>query len=152
VYDATQGALFPYLKGRGVELCPSFDYSSPQFKPKATGPTYNYGYNWFLSAGAGKPPINLNRILGPVSTALFADAAQVNTWQAPASQSNPMLEEWYYVDDSDPANGHFRHRYKANVAFCDAHVALENPAPDSIDANMPSQFVGRLRTEILTLP
>src|SRR2546425_9551782 len=31
---------------------------------------------------------------------LLADAAQVNTWQAPASPSNPMLEEWYYVDNS----------------------------------------------------
>ncbi len=26
IYDATQGALHPYLKGRGVELCPAFNY------------------------------------------------------------------------------------------------------------------------------
>ena len=25
-FDATLGALYPYLQGRGVELCPAFDY------------------------------------------------------------------------------------------------------------------------------
>ena len=83
----------------------------------------------------------------------MADAAQVNTWQAPASPSNPMLEEWYYIDNStDQPNGHFRHGQKANAAFCDGHVDLEKFVLGSIDPRMPSQFVGRLRPEILTLP
>ena len=64
-----------------------------------------------------------------------------------------MIEEWYYVDSTaDPPNGHFRHGRKANVGFCDAHVALEKPVPGSIDPRLPSQFVGRLRPEILQLP
>src|SRR5262245_56288174 len=36
-FDATQGALYPYLQGRGVELCPSFNYFISQFKLKAKG-------------------------------------------------------------------------------------------------------------------
>src|ERR1041384_1465862 len=43
-FDATPGALYPYLQGRGVELCPAFNYLSPQFKLKDTGAAYGYGY------------------------------------------------------------------------------------------------------------
>src|SRR5262249_28062438 len=42
-FDITQGALFSYLRGRGVELCPSFSYTSPQVKLKANGASYGYG-------------------------------------------------------------------------------------------------------------
>jgi prepilin-type N-terminal cleavage/methylation domain-containing protein/prepilin-type processing-associated H-X9-DG protein len=152
-YDPTPGALYPYLQGRGVELCPAFDYFLPQFKSKATSASYGYGYNLFLSAPPRQPPVSINRLPQPANLTFLADAAQVNTWQAPASPSNPMLEEWYYVDDStDPPNGHFRHSRKANVAFCDAHVAPETYVPGSLDPNLPSQCVGRLRSEILVLP
>ena len=85
-------------------------------------------------------------------TALFGDAAQINTWQAPASPVNPMLEEWYYLDDEPTQpNGHFRHQQRANVQFCDGHVAAEVPVAGSIDQRLPTQFVGRLRTEILRI-
>ena len=155
-FDITQSALYPYLQGRGVEVCPAFNYSFSQYKLKATGASYGYGYNWYLSAPPRSPPINAGHLSHPSGTTLFADAAQVNTWQAPASPGNPMLEEWYYVDyaddNSEPANGHFRHAQKANVAFCDGHVALERFVAGSIDPNLPSQFVGRLRSEILLLP
>jgi len=152
-FDAAQGALFPYLQRRNVELCPAFDYSQSQLKLKATGASYGYGYNLFLSGPAREPAVNLNRILRPSGLVLLADAAQVNTWQAPASAANPMLEEWYYVDDSvDQPNGHFRHARKANAAFCDGHVAQEKFVPGSIDPRMPEQIIGRLRSEILLLP
>lgn len=152
-FDITQAALFPYLHGRGVELCPAFDYASPQVKLKATGAAYGYGYNWYLSTPGNQSPMNVNRLRAPVATALLADAAQVNTWQAPASPGNPMLEEWYYVDTgSNQPNGHFRHAHRANVVFCDGHAAAERFVPGSIDPRMPSQFVGRLRPEILILP
>src|SRR6266446_6342358 len=148
-FDAAQGALYCYLQGRGVELCPALNYSMSQFKLKATGAAYGYGYNWYLSAAANQPPQRVGKITRPADTTLFADAAQVNTFQAPASPSNPMLEEFYYVDNTpNPPNGHFRHAQKANVAFCDGHVALEKFLPGSIDLKMPSQFVGRLRPEI----
>jgi len=152
-FDAQLGTLYPYLQGRGVELCPAFNYFLPQVKLKASGTTYGYGYNRFLSTRQTQPPFNINRITRPASSALLADAAQVNTWQAPASPDNPLLEEWYYVDDStDPPNGHFRHVQKANVVFCDGHVAPEKFVPGSIDPHLPNQFVGQLRPEILVLP
>ena len=64
-----------------------------------------------------------------------------------------MLEEFYYVDNTpQPPNGHFRHAQKAMVVFCDGHVAAEKFVPGSLDRNLPSQFVGRLRPEILPAP
>src|SRR5215471_7717417 len=106
-FDAAPGALYPYLRGRGLELCPAFNYALSQYKLKATGATYGYGYNWFLFSPNNGPPINIGQLRTPSGTALLADAAQVNTWQAPASVANPMLEEWYYVDNSaTQPNGH----------------------------------------------
>ena len=152
-FDAVQGALYPSLRGRGVELCPAFNYFQSQLKLKTTGATYGYGYNLYLSAPARESAISIGRIRCPSETALFADSAQVNTWQAPASPEHPMLEEWYYIDDSsNQPNGHFRHGQRANVVFCDGHVRPEKCVPGSTDPRMPSQFVGRLRPEILILP
>ncbi len=151
-FDATQSALFPYLQGRGVEICPSLNYASAQFKLKAKGAAYSYGYNLHLSVPTGKPPVNVFKLKRPVQLALFADAAQVNTFLAPASPENPMLEEFYYVTNSvSEATAHFRHQKKANAVFCDGHVDSEKPLVNSIDARMPNEFVGRLRSEILLL-
>jgi prepilin-type processing-associated H-X9-DG protein len=152
-FDATQGALYPYLRGRGVELCPSFDYLSSAVKLKAAGASYGYGCNKYLATDPPLPPVTISRVLRPAACALLGDAAQVNTWQAPATPVNPMLEEWYYVSDStNQPNGHFRHSHKADVVFCDGHVAGEPFVPGSIDPRLPAQWVGRLRTEILVLP
>jgi prepilin-type processing-associated H-X9-DG protein len=64
-----------------------------------------------------------------------------------------MIEEWYYIDNSaDQPNGHFRHATKANVVFCDGHIGTEKPVAGSIDPRLPSQYVARLRNEILELP
>jgi len=96
--------------------------------------------------------VRAGKISRPANTALFADTAQVNTFQAPASASNPMFEEWYYFDSSSLPNGHFRHAQRANVTFADGHVALEAMVPGSLDKKLPSQFVGQLRPEILVVP
>ena len=149
-FDPTAGALFPYLQGRGVDLCPAFNYHLPQFKLKATGAAYGYGYNLHLSAATGRPPLNISEVAQPSETVLFADSAQVNTWQAPASESSPMLEEFYYVSATE-STVHFRHQQTANGVFCDGHVAPEKPLPGSLDPLMPGQRVGRLRPEALRL-
>jgi prepilin-type processing-associated H-X9-DG protein len=98
-------------------------------------------------------------MLHPVGTALYADAAQVNTFQAPASASHPMFEEFYNVDletnyanPNNTPNGHFRHAQTANVTFADGHVDLEKPVAGSIDRRLPVQCIGQLRPEILTVP
>ncbi len=151
-FDSTYGALFPYLGGRGVELCPALNYALQPFKRKASGAAYGYGYNLFLSAPLDSPPRSISKISRPTDIALLADAAQVNTWQPPASASHPMLEEWYYIDDNAlQPNGHFRHSRQAGVVFCDGHVGLEKPLENSFDRRLPNQLVGQLRSEILIL-
>ncbi|HMP82865.1 MAG TPA: type II secretion system protein [Verrucomicrobiota bacterium] len=151
-FDATQGALYPYLQGRGVELCPSLHYAPGRFKFKATGAAYGYGYNIYLSSPTNLPPVTVGRIKRPTETALLADAAQINDFQAPASRNNPMLEEWYYLDtNTSYPNGHFRHMQRANVVFSDGHVDVERPLEGSVDRRLPREFVGRYRPEILQL-
>ena len=115
----------------------------------------SFGYNATLSP-ASASQAGISRVPRPTETLLFGDAAQENEFQAPASRANPMLEEWYYIDN--PTNtqsrnyyphGHFRHDRKANVVFCDGHVGLEKPLPDSADPKMPAQLVARYRAEIV---
>ncbi|MCL5096038.1 MAG: hypothetical protein M1608_00580 [Candidatus Omnitrophica bacterium] len=150
-FDRSQGILFPYLGAFGVEVCPSLDYSFAQFKLKASGASYGYGYNLCLSSVPSQPAVKISRITRLSTTALFADAAQVNTFQAPASPDHPMLEEFYYLSTNE-ATTHFRHQQKANVAFCDGHADLEKPATGSLDPRLPNQWIGRLRPEILVVP
>ena len=152
-FDPAQGALYPYLQGRGIEVCPSLNYALAQFKLKATGTTYGYGYNLHLSVPTTQPPIKISRVTHPTDIALLADAAQVNTFQPPASKSNPLLEEFYYVSNNrSEATAHFRHAQRANALFCDGHVAPERMDTGSLDLNLPAQFVGRLRPEVLAVP
>ena len=150
-FDLARGVLQPYLNGSAVRLCPSPVWASPQFKLKGTGAIFSYGCNSYVFGGPGNPVVNANKITRPSYCALFADTAQVNTFQAPASASNPMFEEWYYFDYSPLPNVHFRHAQRANVTFADGHVGMETMLPGSLDKKLPSQFVGRLRPEILTL-
>jgi len=156
-FDVSQGVLYPYLAGSLVRTCPSLDYALAQFKLKATGSSYGYGYNLALS-----PPtaaLHINSVARTSETTLFGDAAQVNDFQQPASPANPMLEEWYYLDNPTNMTGrgyyphaHFRHQQRANVAFCDGHVGSERILEGSIDPRLPRQLVGRLRPEILIVP
>jgi prepilin-type N-terminal cleavage/methylation domain-containing protein/prepilin-type processing-associated H-X9-DG protein len=157
--DLSAGVLYPYLAANKVRLCPALNYALSQFKLKADVPVCSYGYNVFLSPAGPAASVTVSRISRPIETAVFGDAAQVNNFQPPASPENPMLEEWYYLDNPTNSSsssyyphGHFRHAQKANAAFCDGHVASERYVPGSIDRRMPSQWVGRLRAEILVLP
>jgi prepilin-type N-terminal cleavage/methylation domain-containing protein len=144
-FDAAQGALYPYLQGRGVELCPSLAYAGGRFKLKAKGAAYGYAYNLHLS---GK---NVSDLSLPSDVIAFADGAQVNTFQPPASPSNPMIEEFYYVSTTE-TTAHFRHRHTASAVFGDTHVDRESPVPGSLDARLPNAWVGKLRSEALRLP
>jgi prepilin-type N-terminal cleavage/methylation domain-containing protein/prepilin-type processing-associated H-X9-DG protein len=140
-FDPSLGALYSYLHGRGVEICPSLR-AGPGVKMKANGATYGYGFNLLLFGQ------NMQRVSRPADIVSFGDAAQVNTWQAPASPSHPMIEEWYYLDPNWPT-AHFRHRGQAGVCFVDGHIGAERPAPGSLHPGLPRQRVGRLRAELL---
>jgi prepilin-type N-terminal cleavage/methylation domain-containing protein/prepilin-type processing-associated H-X9-DG protein len=162
LYDFSTGKLFPYLSSSEVRLCPSLNSAMGRLKLKATNIVFfSYGYNGVSLSppSPSLPPIGIHQIKRVTETALFADAAQVNDFQWPASRSNPMLEEWYYLDNpTNPSSpnyyphGHFRHSQKASVVFCDGHVGTETMVTGSLDKKLPGQFVGRLRTEILTPP
>jgi prepilin-type processing-associated H-X9-DG protein len=127
---------------------------------KGTNVIFSYGCNAYLFAaqnGAQSAvPVKARILSHPSDTVMYADAAQVNTFQAPASTSNPMFEEFYYLDletnyanPNNAPNGHFRHAQKANVTCADGHVALETPVTGSIDKRLPQQYIGELRPEIL---
>lgn len=147
-FDGSQAALHPYLQGRAVGICPSLNYISERFKLKATGAAYGYGVNRNITA----PTLaHIGRMTQSAETVLFADAAQVNTFQAPASPTNPLLEEFYYVHELE-RTAHFRHKGTATVVFGDGHVDRERAVPGSYDMNMPEQRVGRLRAESLRVP
>ena len=150
-WDPVQAALYPYLKGRGLEPCPALRPTAPGYKAKAREVILGFGYNLLLSTPLGAPPFNTGRVTRPAGLAVFADAAQVNTFQAPASPNNPMLEEFYYVTTNEPT-AHFRHNRQANAAFGDGHVAMEPAAEGSRDLRMPKEWVGRLRAEVLLVP
>jgi prepilin-type N-terminal cleavage/methylation domain-containing protein/prepilin-type processing-associated H-X9-DG protein len=149
-FDATQGALYPYLGANAVGLCPSLNYALQSFKLKATGAAYGYGYNLQLSGRPDDPPVAIPSINAPAQVAVLADAAQVNTFQPPASPDHPMLEEFYYVNTNE-STAHFRHDRRANLLFVDGHSANALPAADSIDSRLPRQYVGQLPVALLRL-
>ena len=147
-FDVTQGALFPYLETRGLAICPSLNYISPRFKLKASGAAYGYGVNRNLTSPT---LLRIEGIAKPADIVMFADAAQVNTFQPPAAPDNPLLEEFYYVHQTEKT-AHFRHQQTATVVFGDGHADRERAVPGSYDMDMPSQRVGRLRPECLVVP
>ena len=146
-FDLAAGPLHPYLQGHGIELCPSFDYSFANLKLKASGASWGYGYNWHLATN------HLDTLRQPSDTIVFADAAQVNNFQFPASADHPMLEEFFYVSTfTNEATAHFRHQRFANAAFADGHIERQPPQPGSLDSRLPDRWVGRLRPEHLRVP
>jgi prepilin-type N-terminal cleavage/methylation domain-containing protein len=149
-FDPAAGILYKYIPSSSVVICPALQYGYANFKYKATGAAYGYGYDIGLDTPAGQPVIQPATFPNPANIVLFADAAQVNTFEPPATPANPMLEEFYYVSPVEPTT-HFRHRLKALTAFCDAHVEAENPVPGAFDQRMPAQFVGQIGAHLCDL-
>ena len=135
--DETQGPLYPYVLEQGVEKCPSFPYASSLWKPKAKGASWSYGYNSYLSEKYAV------RLRNPSSTIVFGDCAQVNNFQAPASASNPMIEEFYIIDDKWKSI-HFRHGGIANFLFADGHIEGLRMYPGTLDKKLPEAQIGRI--------
>jgi prepilin-type processing-associated H-X9-DG protein len=144
--DVTQAPLYPYIQQTGgVEICPSFPYKSPLWMPKyQQGAVCNYGINMIsfpavTSTGQGA---NVASIPHPSRILLFGDCANVNTIEAPASTSNPRLEEFYEFDSSS-ATTHFRHGGFANILFLDGHEEKFTMYPGTLAKSLPSANVGR---------
>ncbi|MSU36661.1 MAG: type II secretion system protein [Pedosphaera sp.] len=146
-FDSRSGAIFPYTRD-GVLRCPGLRDGVAGFKPKAKRSICSYGYNLNLSPPAGQPAVQGSSVMSGTQTALFADAAQVNTFQFPASPEHPLLEEFYYVSTREQTV-HFRHRSRAQVVFMDGRVGREEAEMSFLDLRVPGQRVGRLPTAIL---
>jgi prepilin-type processing-associated H-X9-DG protein/prepilin-type N-terminal cleavage/methylation domain-containing protein len=147
--DRTRGRLYPYIHStEGIEVCPAFDYSGA-YKPKYEGKWWTYGVNLELlpgsvaggSSDAIRPP-------DAARTVVFADAAQVNTFQYPASAAHPLVEEWFYIQPG-VRYVQFRHAGQANVLMADWHVESFGPAAGSLDPRLPSAHIGYLDTSVI---
>lgn len=150
ILDLTYSPLYPYIEDSGVQICPGFDYNSPHWKPKFAGPSWAYGYNIslgglysYVDGSQLKPAKRFSDLQSPSQIILFGTCAQVNTFQAPASPADPMIEEFYFIDDTFRTI-HFRFGGKALMVFTDGHIREMEPHPGTLDTRLPSANVGRI--------
>ena len=145
--DYSLGPLGPYTTAAGgIKTDPAF-LQYPRLKPKYKDGNYGYGYNTDLSADDSGNPRNALQIKNNSQIIVFATCAQVNTFESPASPSNPMIEEFYMVNETQ-TTVHFRHSGQALAAFLDGSVrALDmttDMATGSQDMRIPSANIGKL--------
>lgn len=130
VIDRSKARLAPYLGESSIETCPSFPYKESFTKQKFDVSTYGYGLNHYLFSNSGVSRnlgiVNYASVTRPGETIIWGDSAQVNTFQAPASAKNPMIEEWYYLSHLE-ATYHFRHAGKVQVVMGDGAIRLFSP-------------------------
>lgn len=135
--DVTRGPLGPYAIGAGgVKTDPAFLAYSPRLKPKYRDGNYGYGYNTLL---VGQNALHFGH---PGDVVMFATCAQVNTFQPPASGSNPMVEEFYLINDTE-TTVHFRDGGKAMAVCLDGAMRELVMDPTTRDARLPSADIGR---------
>jgi len=142
ICDYSKGPLGPYtMTAGGIKSDPAFLQYAPRLKPKYKDGNYGYGYNVDLVG------MNSMRVQNYSQIIVFATCAQVNTFEAPASPSNPMIEEFYWIDETQTTI-HFRHGGHALAAFLDGSVRSLDMAtdmvPGSLDPNIPTADIGRL--------
>ena len=121
--DVNRARLAPHFEAdRHVQVCPEAEQVAAPFKPKFNLAGYGYAINKCMLAGPDAK-VRFDRITMASETVAWADSMQINTWQAPASPANPMLEDWYYLQNTRGfATFHFRHRKTCNAAFADASI------------------------------
>lgn len=150
-FDQDNGPLGGYIS-TGMVPDPSLSQTGKTFKPKYQFGYIGAGYNVLLAddTGVGKPgwsgtgtPLRYNKLLHPQEVVVFATAAQVNVFQRPASPSNPMVEEFYGIDDHQKTV-HFRHNGQAMVAYANGATGFMDMEPGSMDRRAPDAMIGRL--------
>ena len=135
--DLTRGPLGPYaIAAGGVKTDPVFLTYHPRLKPKYQNGNYGYGYNTLLAG------LNLLSFRHPGSVVMFGTCAQVNTFQAPASAANPMVEEFYEINDQE-TTVHFRAGGKALVVCLDGGMRALDMDPSTLDPRIPAADIGR---------
>lgn len=157
VLDKSRGPLGPYIANSAGQV-PDFAFTSmgASFKPKFTNGYFGFGVNTELTGGPTGRETNklrqIQQLARPAQTALFATCAQINNFQPPASRKRPMLEEFYFFNNTDCRSTiHFRHGGKAIVAFADGSQQAIAGDPARWDRRLPRAAVGPL-PESMILP
>lgn len=153
--DMECGPLGPYLP-LNMAPDPSFRFAGKPFKPKYRRGYIGVGYNVLLAGNKGwlpssGPPLRYWNLENPGKTVVFATSAQINSFQKPASISNPMIEEFYGFDDDlkQLPSVHFRHHGHAMVAYANGSAGLVPMDEMKMDRRAPEAQVGRLPSELL---
>ena len=149
-FDGSKGPLAPYLGGGGssawVRRCPGFRPEAAGFEASCGGYGYNalgVGSEACLPRGGGTAVgMRAGAIARPAETLMFADAAFL-----PGSGAKAKLIEYSFAEPPRFASGgtpwptiHFRHRGRANAAWCDGHVTSESP--DRTNGRSPGPVLG----------
>lgn len=152
--DMTKGPLANYLP-RNMVPDPSLRFSGKPFKPKFKFGYIGSGYNALLANGwvtgtnpKAKQPLRYWDLKNPGQTVVFATSAQINTFQSPASPDNPMIEEFYGIDDKEKTV-HFRHGGKAMVAYADGSAGFIPMTEGKADNRSPGANIGKLDKKYL---
>lgn len=142
-FDPSQGPLGTYIP-KGTRPDPSFALQGNAFKPKYQHGYIGTGYNVLLGGGfMGTAPLkHQGQLADPGKVVVFFTSAQVNTFQLPASPSNPKLEEFYGMDERE-TTAHFRHHKTAIVSFATGNAGFLPMDESTRDPRMPKANVGR---------
>jgi len=149
-FDPDGGTLQGYVP---INLIPdpSFALTGKAFKPKYQFGYLGAGYNVLLAASDANTmrawmgvaqPRRLTQLKNPERVVVFATSAQVNDFQGGASRDNPMIEEFYGIDDRE-RTVHFRHNGKAMVGFANGAVGFLEPDESTLDRRAPDAWIGR---------
>lgn len=142
-FDGELGPLGGYIPA-GVKPDPSFNIGGNAFKPKYKFGYLGIGYNVLLggSWGGTSTLAKVTAMNQPGQVVVFFTSAQVNNFQAPASAANPMLEEFYGIDNRE-VTVHFRHHGYAMVIYANGSAGFLPMDPTTRDQRMPKADVGR---------
>ena len=142
-FDPSKGPLANYVP-KGFRPDPSFALGGRAFKPKYRNGYIGVGYNTLLAGGfTGTGSLKKQTALAdPSQVVVFFTAAQVNTFQKPASAKNPMIEEFYGIDERE-ATAHFRHGGMALVTFATGNAGFLPIEESTRDMRSPQANIGR---------
>jgi prepilin-type N-terminal cleavage/methylation domain-containing protein len=142
-FDPSRGPLGEYVP-KSLRPDPSFALGGRAFKPKYRNGYIGIGYNTLLGGGfVGNRPVRKQTALAdPSKVVVFFTSAQVNTFIKPASARNPMIEEFYGIDEKE-VTAHFRHGGKALVSFANGSADFLPMDESTRDRRAPLANIGR---------
>lgn len=144
-FDGGEGPLAGYIP-KGIRPDPSFALQGHAFKSKYQSGYIGVAYNVVLAGGwtasKKKKALTYWELSNPAQVVVFATSAQVNAFQSPASSENPMIEEFYGIDERE-TTVHFRHGGTAMVGFADGSCGFLPIDESTRDNRLPDANIGR---------